>query len=554
MTEPQGALRTIAWREVFPWLLLADVFRLAKSLKMLLLGSLGVFLTSAGWWVLAWLFSGASEEEIPRSWLLAYRSCPWTETAWAQQAQPGAESGSPLAPGNGAPGSRTDASRGMQGPPAPERGAPLAPPQIDLELSTWDTLLLGEFSLAAAAAAPPRIGAYPITPTVDPWFNLMGPFRQMLAASGGYRSVTWVGFAFLLCCGLWVVSVWAWVGGAMTRLATVYLGPREKVQLRAALRFAGRKWWSYLGAPLLPLVGVLLASVPLLLAGLLMRSSLGLLLAALAWPVALLLGLFIAVLLLALLFGWPLMWPTISAENGDSFEALNRCYGYVYHRPLAYLGYALVATLLGTLGWAVVWGVAEGVVYLSNWCASWATGGQRMDDIQAAVAGTQSWGGAAGVGVWLLRVWEGLVRLVALGFVYSFFWSSASGIYLLLRLRVDGTELDAVFVEESQPPKPLPPLVPDQAGVPTVPDETRPAPAPAQEAPAAAQQTPEPVQQASTSVQQTPTSEQQTPTSVEQMPMSEQQTPTSEPQPPAAAQQAEAAAADPVRGSAQDVE
>lgn len=524
MTEPQGALRTIAWREVFPWLLLVDVFRLAKSLKMLLLGSLGVFLTSAGWWALAWLFSGTSGEEIPASWLRAYRSCPWTEMSWAQRPQPGTERGMPRAPGGGGPGSRADAPGDMQGRPALERGTPLAPRQVDLELNTWDSLLLGEFSPAAAAAAPPRIGSYPITPTVGPWLALMGPFRQMLAASGGYRSVTWVGFAFLLCCGVWVVSVWALVGGAMTRLASVYLGREEKVGLRAALRFAGRKWCSYLGAPLLPLVGVVLASVPLLLAGLLMRGSVGLLLAALAWPVALLLGLFMAVLLLALLFGWPLMWPAISAENGDSFEALNRCYAYVYRRPLEYLGYALVATLLGVLGWWVVWGVAEGVVYLSNWCASWATGGQRMDDIQAAVAGTQPWRGAAGVGVWLLRVWEGLVRLVALGFVYSFFWSSVSGMYLLLRLREDGTDLDAVFVEQSEPPKPLPPLVPDQAGVATVPDESRPASAPAQGAPAAAPQ----------------------------KPTSAQETPISESQVAAAAQQAEAAAAEPGSGLARE--
>ena len=84
------------------------------------------------------------------------------------------------------------------------------------------------------------------------------------------------------------------------------------------------------------------------------------------------------------------------------------------------------------------------------------------------------------------------MRLVALGFVYSYFWSSVTGMYLLLRLREDGTELDEVFVEQSAPPAPLPPLVPDQAGVPTVPEEAQPAapPAPAGAAEAGAEPPP----------------------------------------------------------------
>lgn len=496
MTEPQGPLRAIAWREVFPWLLLVEVFRLAKSLKMLLLGSLGVLLTASGWWVLAWLFSGASAEEIPAEWLRAYRSCPWSELSSARRTSSGTATAGARFEGGRASSGSAEPSDGP-GRSTSERAAPPAPPpQVDLELSTWDALMLGEFSPGEAVAAPPRIGAYPTTPTLGPWWELMGPFRQMFAVVRGYRGVTWVGFSFLLSCGLWASGVWSWLGGGMTRLASVYLGREEKVGMRAALRFAGRKWLSYLGALWLPLVGILLASLPLLAAGLLMRGSVGLLLVSIGWPVALLLGLFMAVLLLGLVFGWPLMWPAIGAENGDSFEALNRCYAYVYRRPLEYLGYTIVATLLGTLAWAVVWGVAEGVVHLSNWSASWAAGGSRMDEIRAAVAGTQSWGGAAGAGVWLLRTWEGLVRLVALGFVYSYFWSSVSGIYLLLRLREDGTDLDEVFVEQSQPPRPLPQLVPDQAGVPTVPVDTAPAPAAAPQAAAQALEpqaaTPEP--------------------------------------------------------------
>ena len=40
--------------------------------------------------------------------------------------------------------------------------------------------------------------------------------------------------------------------------------------------------------------------------------------------------------------GWPLMWPTISSEGTDAFDALSRSYAYVYQRPLAYLLYAVI--------------------------------------------------------------------------------------------------------------------------------------------------------------------------------------------------------------------
>ena len=44
---------------------------------------------------------------------------------------------------------------------------------------------------------------------------------------------------------------------------------------------------------------------------------------AIFWPISLLGCFGIAVLLLGLLFGWPLIWPTISTEGTDSFDGLS---------------------------------------------------------------------------------------------------------------------------------------------------------------------------------------------------------------------------------------
>ena len=61
-----------------------------------------------------------------------------------------------------------------------------------------------------------------------------------------------------------------------------------------------------------------------------------------------------AILTIGLAAGWPLMAPTVSTEGTDTFDALSRSYAYVYQRPLAYLLYAVAATIIGILGLLVV--------------------------------------------------------------------------------------------------------------------------------------------------------------------------------------------------------
>ena len=60
------------------------------------------------------------------------------------------------------------------------------------------------------------------------------------------------------------------------------------------------------------------------------------------------------------------------------------------------------------------------------------------------------------------------MRLVALGFVYSYFWTASTAIYLLLRRDEDGTEIDDVHLD-GQPAHGLPVLEKDAAGVHIVP-------------------------------------------------------------------------------------
>jgi hypothetical protein len=164
-----------------------------------------------------------------------------------------------------------------------------------------------------------------------------------------------------------------------------------------------------------------------------------------------------AVLLLGLLFGWPLMWPVISLEEqGDAFEALSRSYSFALQRPLHYLFYLLIASLLGALGVLFVFTFAEAVLGLSMWGISWGTGTARLATLASTPVDTDGFSMREG-GVWLIGMWSSCIRTVAVAFPFSFFWCSMTAIYLLLRRNVDHTEFDDVFIsnEENRVPQPL---------------------------------------------------------------------------------------------------
>ncbi len=310
-------------------------------------------------------------------------------------------------------------------------------------------------------AVPPKAGGPetqaalhwgPRDPVFGVWALLSSPATEGL--KGTKLSVRAV--ASVLLCGVLAAAIWAFFGGAISRIAAVQLAAGEHVGLGGALRYACRKWPAYFAAPLLPVGGVLLAALPVAVLGIIMRVV-GLWLGIFLWPLVLVLGLLMALLLLGLLFGWPLMWATISTEGTDSFDALSRSYAYTFQRPLHYLFYAVVAGLIGWLGWLLVRNFAAGVVWMGYWSVGWGCGSDKLDELLVS---------GAGVSVQAIHFWAGCVKLLAVGYLFSYFWTAAAAIYLLLRRDVDATETDEVFLDADagEEAAPLPAIVTDQAG------------------------------------------------------------------------------------------
>ncbi len=74
-------------------------------------------------------------------------------------------------------------------------------------------------------------------------------------------------------------------------------------------------------------------------------------------------------------------------------------------------------------------------------------------------AGIVSQNASSAWGAQIARGWMCLLGVVVVGFVYTFFWSSATIVYFLMRHSVDGNDFDEVYVEEVEERDELLPLV-----------------------------------------------------------------------------------------------
>ncbi len=285
-------------------------------------------------------------------------------------------------------------------------------------------------------------------PLVRAWTGISEPFKSIYRAD--FTLTRWT---YWLCCALWSLALWAFFGGAITRIAAVSFARQENLSWRKVGGFVRPRWFSYVAAPLMPIVCTFMGAAVLALVGLMMQSDFGLLVAGVLWPLVLIGGFIMAFLLIGLYFCWPLMWAAISTEGTDAFGALSHAYAYVMQRPLRYFLYALLAAVIGVLAWFVVTQFAFWIIELSYWGVSWGSGADRL----AVINNADELGDLGRTGTRFILFWNGCVTTLALAFVFSYFWVATTVIYFLLRREVDATELDEVYFPEEQQLHGLPP-------------------------------------------------------------------------------------------------
>ena len=332
------------------------------------------------------------------------------------------------------------------------------------------------------------------------WARLAQLGRDSLAVVDGKECV------FLAVAGLGLAAIWGVFAGAICRIAAVEVARDERITMGEALAFSRSKVLSYVFSPVVPLLVILVLVICNNLGGLAGRipliGSFFVALTGIGFPLALLAGFLITLLAIGAVFGFPLMFPTISSEGTDAFDAISRAFSYVYSRPWRYIFYHIVAAVYGAVicTFVVVFAVfALQVAMDTVHCgmgetlfgnprvltenAYWLSGSQASAD--ATIGQLQSLDAqVGGVQRWLLgwmKLWVGvLVAGPVLGFLASYRFTANSIIYLLMRKAVDGTDMTEVYVEEEEEDFAVPPAAP-------------PTPAPAEPAAPAVEPAPAPV-------------------------------------------------------------
>ena len=300
---------------------------------------------------------------------------------------------------------------------------------------------------------------------IEPLVKFFRPVGYLLHPSAGALNKSY----FLLVIA-WTLGVWAIVGGAITRIAAVQLSRDERVGIVEAIRFTLARWRSYFFASFAPLLGVAAVAIALSLFGIgNLIPGFAEVWDGLLWFLALGLALLMAFVLVGLI-GWPMIHATLSTEGSDSFDALSRSYSYVYQKPWHYLWYAVVSLTYGAIVVFFVGLMGSLMVYFAKWGVGLTPGTNyfNRDPSYLFVFAPTSFGwrdlllqgspvvdpGGPGfhgwnyIGATLVAFWLYLVFLMVIGFGYSYFWSASTIIYLLMRRKVDDTDLDEVYLDE----------------------------------------------------------------------------------------------------------
>ncbi|MGA0040661.1 MAG: hypothetical protein ACO3NZ_12495 [Pirellulales bacterium] len=248
---------------------------------------------------------------------------------------------------------------------------------------------------------------------------------------------------------LWFVLAWSLFGTAITRHVAVTMIGEDSPGFLGGLRYGVSRWPASFNSVLFVLLGVAVLSIPGVVLGGLMRADWGLAIAGVVWPLVLAGALVLAILVVGLIAGWPLMVAAVGVERGDSFQAISTAFSYLYQRPLAYAFYGLVAVAVFVPALFAAGLFADSTTSLAVWATSFGMGHSRTVGLLDLAATSMSDSTAAvPFGLRAMLFWHDCIETLLGSFAWGYFWASVTAAYMLLRRAVDGTELDEVVLDE----------------------------------------------------------------------------------------------------------
>jgi hypothetical protein len=270
----------------------------------------------------------------------------------------------------------------------------------------------------------------------------------------------------------WFLLVWSLFGGAIARIAAVHVARDEKISVRQALRFSISKVLSFLFAPLIPLLIILVIGAVVAATGwiLLHIPVVGPVLVGLLFFLALLAGFIMTLVALGTVGGFNLMFPTVAVEGSDSFDAISRSFSYVFARPWRMLFYTVVAIAYGSLTYLFVRLFILVMLLTTHFFVGWwlpnsgeaAKYWKGTGDSNAVIWPRPTWDNltydvnyaglktSEDIASAEISFWVYLTIGLLGAYAISFYFSANTIIYYLMRREVDATELDDVYVEETE--------------------------------------------------------------------------------------------------------
>lgn len=278
--------------------------------------------------------------------------------------------------------------------------------------------------------------------------RLFEPSRTLLAPLGTFLDPHAPGLSKLhglLAVG-WLVLVWGPAGGVIARMAVVQAARSRRIGLGEAVRFGRNSAGALVLSPLCPLIGLAFCVLTGLVFGLIYRVPGGPAAGGVLLFIPMCVAVVMTLLVAALVAGWPMFHAAVATGAEDALDAMVRTYSYLTQR-LALFGIGVaIAWATGLAGLALAELLVETVIRLTEWSVALTGPGPEIASLFDG-SGPRP----AGMAPAAHRFWLGVARFAGQAWVYSFYWTAASLIYLGLRHEVDGTP--PTFVDPPEPPR-----------------------------------------------------------------------------------------------------
>jgi hypothetical protein len=289
--------------------------------------------------------------------------------------------------------------------------------------------------------------------------NVSEGFRALMWALKYHYIYSIIFFAVTLA----VISV---AGGGICRIAALQFARDERPGMTEALRFSTKRFASLFTVPLAPVGIIICIGLFIFLLGLIGNiPRAGELIMGICLSPALIAGALIAVILIGTVAGFNLMFPAIAYDGSDCFDAISRSFSYVYSKPWRMGFYTAVAVIYGAICYMFVRFFTFLLLWVTRWFLQlgvWINNTSNQINKLAAIWPEPSFMGLRGSPSLTAVNWSEsfaaflvyLVLLAVVGllvsFVISFYFSSSTIIYALMRNRVDNTALEDIYTPAAE--------------------------------------------------------------------------------------------------------